>query len=75
MHQITKEYFLTLLAFLILPGGTIFSLIFFKPIGAPWQSVNGVMAFLGMLLAIIIYLVLLSKRGKSIDNRIRINFH
>ncbi len=74
MDQITKEYLLTLLAFLILPGGTISSLVFFRPAGMPWETFNGIMAVLGILLTMAIGLFLLNKRNKSINNRMRINF-
>lgn len=75
MHQFIKEFLLTTTALLVLFGGTIFSLVFFKPTGILWQNINSIMAFLGILLSVAIYLVLLDKRDKSINNSVKINFH
>jgi len=73
MNQTTKEYFLTCLALLILIGGTIFSLMFFKPTNMLWQNTNNILAFSGILTSIAFYLFLLDRRDSSIDDRMRIS--
>jgi len=68
-----KEYLLTMAAVFLLPGGTIFSLLYFKPTGMSIYALNNLEAVLGMSIFAGVYMWLIHKRDKSIDERIKIS--